>query len=757
VSDNTFLTTNRAFAEQRGYLPSELEGKPFGVIFPQNRWNKIAGLMSEIDNVGHMIYETVHIRKDGSTFPALLEITVIKDAVGAPITRIAYSLDISRLRQTEVALLETRRLHLTTVSNLREGIIVFSKEGGVLSCNPSAERILGISLAEMIAKHSHFASWTCIREDGSSFAPEEFPVARALADGQPHEDIIMGVLKPNSNEGKPDKDNIVWLHVNAAPVLDPDSAYSGSAIISMIDITARRASEKMQTELLQSVEAAQKETQRQRNLFKGIFDGAPDAMIETDMAGQIRSVNPSVKRIFGYEPEELIGQPTRHLYASNNDWDKIGRHIELTGHHDIMNAEVVEFTRKGGEVFPGVITGAVLRDENHAAVGYIAVVRDTTRERERDKALEESKRLESLGRLTAGVAHDFNNLLTVISVNLQLIGMSVHTKDMRHKVETALLATNMGAKLNQRLTGMARKRRLHARPINLNTTVRGLYDILRVGLGERSTVTLSLVPDLRLTNVDPSEVENVLINLIINSRDAMQEGGVLKIETRNIDIAANEPSDVPPGQYVVLSVSDTGIGMDPNVLEHATEPFYTTKDSGSGLGLAAVSDFVRQSTGHMALTSGVGEGTTVTIHLPVFEEPTSGSSFAPRFAIPSNRRRTRILFVEDNQAVHDAVAQYLRSLGYDILSANNVQHALKIASENDDLDLLFTDLVLPNGGSGQDLAQKVSVSNPNIKVLYTSGYGDDDDNNGNDLEYLLKKPYPLDELRRVIADKLSNF
>lgn len=759
VSDDTFIAVNRAFAEQRGYEPFELEGRAISAICPAEFWSNIAESLQEVDRAGHMVFETTHIRKDGSTFPVLMEVTVIKDGTGAPMTRIAYARDISKRREAEAALIETRQLHLTTIATLREGIMVFSKEGRLLSCNPSAERILGLSFERILTERSSFPDWACIREDGTVFQPEDFPVVRALATGQPCEGVVMGVMKPDATGDVSDENNIIWLLVNAAPIIETANAYSGSAVVSMIDISSLKASEKMQVELLKTVEAARRETQHQRNLFKGIFDGAPDGMIETDMHRNIRSVNPGVQRIFGYEPGELIGQSTQLLYASKDDWNKIGQCIEDPGQPDIMNAELIDLIRKGGQVFPGMMSGAILRDDDNKAIGYIAVMRDVTRERERDKALEESKRLESLGRLTAGIAHDFNNLLTVISVNLQLIDMSVHTTEMKRKVQAALLATNMGAKLNQRLTGMARKRRLNAEPTNLNAIIRGLYDILRVGLGERSAIKLALTSDLYLTNVDPNEVENVLLNLIINSRDAMPEGGLLSIETRNIDTYIGDDetnAQLPPGRYVRLSVTDTGLGMTADVLNHAIEPFYTTKNSGSGLGLAAVSDFVKQSKGHLALRSVEGEGTTVTINLPVYEEEiTSQPEPIPSTPTVRVRRGVRILVVEDNQAVLEAVSLYLRSLGYDILSAPDAQQAVKIAAYHNDIDLLFTDLVLPGGGTGQELAKTISRSNPQIKVLFTSGYAENNDLTGYEGEFLLQKPYPLDELRRVIADKLA--
>lgn len=656
--------------------------------------------------------------------------------------------DVTPFKSTDKGETYLQLAEYLPVSFLREGVLVFSKDGRVLSCNPTAERILGISLTELIDKKTSFAA---VREDGSAIAPGAFPGVRPLATGEPREGLVIGVVKPSPDRDATNPENIVWILVNAATILDPLNPYCGSIVVSFFDISERKTEKRVQVELLDTLAASQKQAQRHRNLFKSVFDSAPDAVIETDLNGIVQAVNPGGHRIFGYEPQELVGQPTRQLFATQADWETIG--LQACQHRDVMNAEVADFSRKNGEVFPGVISGTVLRDENQQPIGHISFVRDIKQERERAKALEESKRLEALGRLTAGIAHDFNNLLTVISVNLQLIDMSVHTRDMKRKVQAALLATNMGAKLNQRLTGMAQKRQLSATPLNLNSVVRGLYDILRIGVGERSTLNLALASDLRLTNVDVSEAENMLINLIINSRDAMPEGGLLNIVTANVDIEA--AGNLPAGSYVMLSVRDTGSGMKPDVLARATEPFYTTKGSGSGLGLAAVSDFVKQSHGHLKLMSTEGEGTTVIIYFPIYDEDDPTVSGSVALSHQPHKRRLRILVVEDNQAVLDAVSAYLQSLGYDILRANNATDALNVVADNDDIDLVFTDIVLPSGGSGQDLARTIANSRPHIKVLFTSGDAEDQAHGVGMAKDILKKPYPLDELQRLIAETLE--
>lgn len=422
------------------------------------------------------------------------------------------------------------------------------------------------------------------------------------------------------------------------------------------------------------------------------------------------------------------------------------------------------------------ITGRVEAEEalaqSHAALE--ARVADRTRElreemsrhQQAQEAVARLQRMEALGQLTGGVAHDFNNLLTVISGNLQLIGMDLAESQSRKYLEEAEQAVEMGARLNQRLMTFAKKRRLAPTAVDLNDQVIGVRELLRRSISESIALSTELGENLWPVRVDPSEIENALVNLAINARDAMPEGGKLTVATRNITIPgpdAPQGHDLAPGSYVLLSVSDTGVGMTPEVQARAFEPFFSTKahTKGTGLGLASIYGFVRQSGGYVGIESAVGRGTTVNICLPRLEGSGERPVSAPSVALQRHGAGETILVVEDNEAVRRVTVERLRRLGYTIIDANSGSRALEILQGGQHVDLVFSDVVMPGGISGYELAQRVSQSWPHVRVVLASGFVPDADNKGDGLAapqqiQILSKPYSQDALEQAIWSALKD-
>jgi PAS domain S-box-containing protein len=372
------------------------------------------------------------------------------------------------------------------------------------------------------------------------------------------------------------------------------------------------------------------------------------------------------------------------------------------------------------------------------------------------------QRMESLGQLTGGVAHDFNNLLTVISGNLQLIEMDLEDARLRRYLDEAVRAAEMGARLNQRLMTFAKQRRLTATAVNLNEQVIGVRELLRRSLGETVTLSTHLAESLWLVHVDPSEIENALVNLAINARDAMQDGGTLTVSSANVTL---EEGDVPseagiaPGPYVLLSVSDTGTGMTPDVKARAFEPFFTTKEhgKGTGLGLATIYGFVRQSGGYIALESQPGKGTTFRIYLPRLVKEATGSSSTGTGARPLPASGETILVVEDNVAVRRVTVERLKALGYRVEEAEDGRRAIERLEQGPAPSLVFSDVVMPGGLSGFDLAREIAKRWPELNVLLTSGFAADEAaEKGDGLEEIeiLGKPYSQEALARAITAAL---
>ena len=414
--------------------------------------------------------------------------------------------------------------------------------------------------------------------------------------------------------------------------------------------------------------------------------------------------------------------------------------------------------RKDGSTFPAVIQGNTVRDDAAQVLGRVMIIRDVTAELERQRALTQSQRMEAFGQLTGGVAHDFNNLLTVITGNQELLEMRLEDETDLSLLKRAQEAAEMGARLTGRLLTFARKRQLETALLDLNEQIIGMVELLRRAIGEHLTLSTKLAPHLGLVRADASEIENAVLNLVINARDAMLIGGTIVIET-----AVSPPETGgkrAPGPHIRLTVSDNGAGMTPEVLQQAFEPFFTTKTTGkgTGLGLSTIYGFVQQSGGQVEIQSETGRGTSVSIYLPQVTGDTEPLSLqlenheAP--AVPSH---STILIVEDNPQVRDITARRLQALGYRIRETESGPDAIAVLkTPAHGIDLVFSDVVMPGGITGYDVAEWVAEHAPAIRVLLTSGYPDGAaESAGRPKVRLLRKPYRLNDLAAALRDVMT--
>ncbi|MBP6012121.1 MAG: PAS domain S-box protein [Alphaproteobacteria bacterium] len=374
-----------------------------------------------------------------------------------------------------------------------------------------------------------------------------------------------------------------------------------------------------------------------------------------------------------------------------------------------------------------------------------------------------SQKLQAVGELTGGMAHDFNNLLTIITGNLELLGLRQLDDKAHDLIRRAEGAAKMGARLASRLLAIGRRQRLQPISLDLNEVARSMSDVLTRTLGDEIEIRTSLAENLMPALADISEVENAILNLAINARDAMPNGGKLIIATANASLGPDDvagEAGLKPGNYVLLSVADTGVGMSPDVLAHAFEPYFTTKGPGrgTGLGLSTIYGFAKQSGGHLTIYSEVGKGTSVRLYLPQAGAPAQARvDAAPTNANEAARGET-ILVVEDNPEVRDVTVKRLDLLGYGVLTAENAPAAIAVLESDRKVDLVFSDVVMPGGMSGFDLAQWVRRHRPDIRVLLTSGFTGDVAKNGEksaqDVD-VLRKPYATAELAQAIREALS--
>ena len=394
--------------------------------------------------------------------------------------------------------------------------------------------------------------------------------------------------------------------------------------------------------------------------------------------------------------------------------------------------------------------------------GLAAYFRKTTEQRHLEEQLHQAQRMESVGQLTGGIAHDFNNLLTVILGNAELLTESLEdSKELEPIARNIGDAAMRGAELTRRLLAFARRQPLAPEPTDVDRLVRDLEDLLRRALGEQCEIEISHGAGLWPAMIDSSQFESALMNLAINARDAMPDGGRLTIEAANVridDEYSRQHSDVEPGQYVLVAVSDTGIGIPEDSLDRVFEPFFTTKEKGrgTGLGLSMVYGFIKQSRGHIRIYSEIGEGTTIRLYLP----RASRTATAPRPPEPRTGvgRGEAVLVVEDEPSVREFAESILSQYGYRVTSAACGRDALELLEQGLACDLLFTDVVMPGGMNGRELAAAAADLRPDLKVLYTSGYTENAIVHQGRLDHgvqLLSKPYRRDELARRVRQVLD--
>ncbi len=454
---------------------------------------------------------------------------------------------------------------------------------------------------------------------------------------------------------------------------------------------------------------------------------AAGVMMTTDGAGHIAYVNPAFTRIMGYTAAEAIGGTT-DLLSGGLDSARLAEMRAALSRGENWEGRLVAHRRDGAEV-DLAMSIAPLRDAAGAITGSVAVARDISRERALEAQLAESQRMEAVGRLAGGIAHDFNNILTAISGFGQLASTEVSADDpVAADIDEILKASDRAAVLTRALLAFGRRQVMQPTKVDLNDVVDGLKPMLGVLLGEDIELVIRPGSELGMVMIDRGQLEQVVMNLATNARDAMPESGKLTISTANASIDARYARShvgAVPGPHVKLSVADTGIGMAPEVMEHAFEPFFTTKarGKGTGLGLSTVIGVVQQSGGTVAVASTPGKGSVFTILLPCVE----GGSEATE---PTNRENPAlggtetILVAEDQEAVRLYIERVLSRAGYRVHAAPNAQEALGIAKTLAHVDLLFTDMVMPGMG-GPELARLLTAIHPDVRTLYASGYSEE--------------------------------
>jgi PAS domain S-box-containing protein len=499
----------------------------------------------------------------------------------------------------------------------------------------------------------------------------------------------------------------------------------------------------------------------ERNLSV-LLDSLADGIVATDARGLVTRVNPQGEAILGRPGEEIRGRPLEDVLELRDLRDGSVLPDPLTSVLDRgaeQGSALEALVDAGdGETKVVAISGSAIREQGEGGGGIVLVLRDVSRERRLRRQLDKAQRLESIGRLAGGIAHDFNNLLTAILGSAEIARMDLsEDHPARAMVEDIVQSGEKATALTRQLLVFSRRQETSLQSVELNERLSELDRLLRRIIGEDVELVLSLDDEPGATRADPAQLEQVIVNLVVNARDAMPEGGRLEISTENRILGEPREEDLPnlePGAYVILRVRDTGVGMSREVQQRIFDPFFTTKEEGkgTGLGLATVYGIVTQAGGAVRVESSPGQGTTFSVFLPRTGSP-SGTSEADRKASPSLEGSETVLVVEDDSGVRQVVTSTLERFGYRVLSAGDGPDAATLCGELEEpLDLVVTDMILPST-DGHRVARDVREVWPEAGVLLMSGYREPEKTDGDgapeDTAFIQKPFHPLDLMKRV--------
>jgi PAS domain S-box-containing protein len=501
-----------------------------------------------------------------------------------------------------------------------------------------------------------------------------------------------------------------------------------------------------------ALSASERRLQEASEQLRAVIDASPVAIMAFDAARNVTLWNRMAETVFGYTAAELLGKPAPAAFDAGAP--------DFQPHK--AGAVPTKLRRKDGQVLEAVSSFAAMFDTTGAVRGTVVAVTDLTEHNALEHRLQVSQKMEAIGKLTGGLAHDFNNLLGVVLGNLDILqeGQAPESEAWQ-LTDAAIHAAVRGAELTRQLLAFARQQPLAPKLIDLNGLLEGTARLLRRTLGEQIALELAVPDPLWPACLDASQLESAILNLAVNARDAMPGGGRLTLEARNVTLDANAEltADASAGDYIAFAISDTGTGMPPEIIAKVFEPFFSTKgNAGTGLGLSMVHGFVKQSGGHTKIYSEVGRGTTIRMYLP--RASTGQPEAEPPASAPNPAKNSEvILVVEDNKALRDVALHQLHSLGYRTLPAADAGQALDLLREGTAIDLLFTDVIMPGGMDGRDLAAEARRLRPGLKILFTSGFTAAAASAAMQEDFgqnLLSKPYRKDELGRRIRAAIDS-
>jgi PAS domain S-box-containing protein len=628
---------------------------------------------------------------------------------------------------------DTDRYRLLVDSISDYAIYMLDAGGHVISWNPGAQRFKGYTRDEILGRHfSRFYT----PEDQATNLP-----ARAL-----HTAVTEGRFEQEGWRVRKDGTRF-WAHVVIDPVIGADGGIIGYAKVTR-DLTERRKAERVLRE----------SEERFRHLVEGVTDYAI-YMLDTD--GRVTNWNAGAERIKGYRPDEIIGQHFSKFYTEQDRTrGEPDRALETAREVGRYEKEAIRVRKDGTRFWANVVIDAI-HDDNGELIGFAKITRDITERKEAEQALAlaneelmQSQKMEAIGRLTGGVAHDFNNLLMAITGSLELLRKRLPDDERMLKLlDNAMQGAQRGASLTQRMLAFARRQELKPETVDVGGLIGGMTELLSSSLGPSIEVEARFPQKLSPILVDVNQLELAILNLAVNAKDAMPEGGRLTISAREID--AERSATLQPGRYVCLTVTDTGEGMDAATLAHATEPFFTTKGvgKGTGLGLAMVRGLSEQSGGTTTIESQVGKGTSVTLWIPVAAGATVPAAKAAVVTEPAGSHKLKVLVVDDDILVAMNTTAMLEDLGHQAVEVHSGRDALAALNASPDFDLIITDQAMPQM-TGVQLIATAREKWPALPVILATGYAELPEGVERDLPRL-GKPFMQTDLERALRQVVT--
>jgi PAS domain S-box-containing protein len=730
------ISWNSAAERIKGYSRSEIEGQNFRSFFTRD--DQAAGqpdrILAEAREHGRAESEGWRVRKDGERFWALATVHVVKDEAGELIGYAKVTRDMTARRMAEQSLMESERRFRFLVEGVVDyAIYMLDVNGTVTNWNRGAERIKQYAADEVVGRHF---SMFYTPEDRRAGLP-----ARALSTA-----LVEGRFETEGWRIRKDGTRF-WASTVVDRIYDDEGRHIGYAKITR-DISDRKA----------ALEALEQSERQFRLLVAGVVDYA---LFMLDPNGVIANWNAGAEHIKGYTAAEIVGQ---HMSVFYTDPDRAAGlpalALQTAAAQGRYEAEAWRMRKDGSLFWANVVIDAI-HDEDGQLIGFAKITRDITERRNAQQELQKAhdrlalaQKMEALGQLTGGVAHDFNNLLMVVSGQAQLLRKKIGDDPRAQRALDAIeISTKRGQDLTRHLLAFARRQRLRPAPVSLSERAASIRELLSTSLGGHVALRVDLPEVLWAVQVDASELELALLNLAVNARDAMPDGGALAVFAENVKLKGGEVDPDLKGEFVALTVRDTGAGVPPDILARVFEPFFTTKDvdRGTGLGLSQVYGFAQQSGGRAVMKSELGQGASITLYLPRTKARPVAAAVEPQMSTPHD---LRILVVEDNPEVAEVAAGLLEQLGAVTQVVGNAEAALKALENGPAPDLVFSDIVMAGGMDGLQLARRIRQERPDMPVLLATGYSKAAETLGDEFP-ILTKPYQIGDLSRALASLLG--